>query len=65
MESDALDILLRDVLYVLAILVTDEDVGDAGTLGCQYLLLDAAHREDFASESDLARHGYVLAYLAL
>lgn len=64
-EGDALAIDLGDLLHVALILGTHHDVGDAGTLGGEDLLLDAADGQHLAAQRDLARHGRVLAHLAL
>ena len=55
MELYALEILFRNVEDVLLVFLADHDVGNAGTLGCQDLLLDASHWEYLAAKGNLAR----------
>ena len=65
MERDALQIHLRNLVDVLLVLLAHHDIGDAGTLGSQNLLLDATNGQYLAAQRNLARHGRVLAHLAL
>ena len=65
MELHALAVTLGDFLHVFLVLAAHHDVGDAGALGRQYLLLDAAHGQHLSPQGYLARHGRVLPHLAL
>ena len=64
-EGEACDVHGVDFLDVLAVVLAQEDVGDAGALGGEDLLLDTAHGEHLAAERDLAGHGDALADLTL
>ena len=65
METNARAIFLGYLLYVLPVVAAHHYVGDAGTLGSEYLLLYAAHGQHLAAQRYLACHGGVLAHLAL
>ena len=64
-EFHTLAVHLRNLLDVLAVLLAHYDVGDAGTLCCKNLLLDATNRQNLTAERDFASHCCVLAHLAL
>ena len=64
-EGYALEIFFRNLFDVLAVVLADYDIGDAGALGCEYLLLDAAYWQNLSAQGDFARHSCVLAHLAL
>ena len=57
-EVEAFGILLLDVLHVLAVIHAKHHIGDAGTLGSQYLLLHAADGNHLATQRDLSRHSH-------
>ena len=65
MEGDALQVDVGNLVDVLLVLAAHDDVGDAGALGSEDFLLDAAHGQHLAAQGYLARHGRVLAHLAL
>ena len=65
MERHSLDILLLDLLDVLAVVFAEDDLGDAGPLGCQDLLPDASHGEHLAAQGNLTGHGNACLHLAL
>ena len=49
MEVYSRDIFRGDVLDILAVVLADDDVGDSGAFGCEYLLFDAAYRKNLAA----------------
>src|SRR5690606_18247835 len=60
-ELDGVAEFFGNVLQVLLVLVAKNDGVDARAFGCENFLLDAAYGEDGATESDLARHGELVA----
>ena len=65
MERQPLQILGFDLLDIFPVLLTQYQLLDAGTFGCEYLLLDTAYGEHLAAQRYLARHGKVLLHLTL
>ena len=51
--------VLRDLLEVLLVLVGQNHLADAGAVGREHLVLDAADRQDPAAQGDLAGHGHI------
>jgi hypothetical protein len=62
-ELELVDDLLRDLLEVRAVALGQEDALDAGAVGREDLLLDAADRQHPAAQRDLAGHRDVVAHL--
>ena len=65
MELHIRAVFLWNFLNVFHVFLTHHDICNACTLGCQYLFLDTADRKHLATQGNLARHGRVLAHLAL
>ena len=65
MEREPLEIDGLDFGNVTSVFFAEDNVGDAGTLGSEYLLLDAAHGQHLAAQRYLARHGQIGTHLAL
>ena len=49
METDTFQIDLWNLVDIFLVLLTHDDVGNAGTFGCKYLLLDTTNGEDLAT----------------
>ena len=64
MERQPGDVVLLNLGDVLAVLLREDQLGDAGALGGQNLLLHAAHGHHPSAEGRLARHGDALLHLA-
>ena len=60
MEGQTFTGLLRNFLPVLAVARWQQHGADAGPLGREYLLLDAAHWQHQTPQGDLPGHGDVL-----
>ena len=65
MERQTLEVHFVDFLDVLAVVLAQDDVLDAGTLGGEDFLLNAAHGQHLAAQGDFACHSQMVFHLAL
>ena len=56
MECKALEVFCRNLLYVLLVLLAQNDVLDTGSLGCKNFFADAANGQYLAAKGYLACH---------
>ena len=54
--------LIRDLVQVFAVLVRQDEGLDAGPMGRQQFLLEAADRKDLPPQRDLSGHRHVAAH---
>ena len=64
-EGQSLDVAWVDVFHILTVALAEDDLFDAGPLGCKDLFLDAAHGKHLSTQGDFAAHRQVLAHLSL
>ena len=64
-EGKAREVHLGDFLNIATVLLAEDNLLDACSFGCEYLLFDATYGEYFTTEAYLTGHGEVGFYLAL
>ena len=65
MELDAFEVMRINLFDVPSILVAENDLFDACTLGSQDFFLDSTHWHHFTNQTGFSSHGYFCLYFSL